>query len=613
MLTKTIGDIGRHWRILFLTSLLYTVITVMLLTPVVSLLFHVFIRFSGKSVLADQDMLFFLLDPIGWIGLVVVGTFWLGIVVLGQAAQMAILAAPDDTKTGVVESLRFAMAHAWQINQVTARLIIRTALLVVPFLGMAAIIYSLLLTKFDINYYLQEKPPEFILAVAAGIVLAIALSMLLLRCFSSWVFALPLVLFEDVPARKTLQESRSRVEGSRIRIILLFAGWLVGGLGLSAVATSLVIWLGPIIVPGATSSLSVLVVALGIFLMIWMIVHLLISMISSTTFSALLLNLYREVACGGGEIDVSKLSLHSLAQPVSKIRITGKRLVFGCLLGLAGATATGILAMNSVRLDDDVTIIAHRGASATAPENTLASMRQAITEQTDWVEIDIQETSDDKIVVFHDSDFMKLANVNLKIWDATLDDLGKIDIGSHKSPEFKDERVPTLDELLTTCKGKAGVVIELKYYGHDKNLEQRALDIVDAHNMSSEVMYMSLNLDAIVKMKQLNPECRAGLLLSVLSGDIQNTEADFLAVNAMFVNRSFIQTAHASGKDVYVWTVNDAVTMSRMIGIGVDGLITDKPGLARSVLAERAKLNPAERLLLELSEAFNVAPVGTEQ
>ena len=147
----------------------------------------------------------------------------------------------------------------------------------------------------------------------------------------------------------------------------------------------------------------------------------------------------------------------------------------------------------------------------------------------------------------------------------------------------------------------------------DKDLEQRVLDIVNAHGMESDVMYMSLNLNAATKMKQLAPNCRVGLLMSVLGGKIQNIQADFLAVNAMFVNRSFIQRAHASGKEVYVWTVNDAVTMSRMIGIGVDGLITDKPDLARRVLAERSTLNPAERLLLELSETFGVTPVVTEQ
>ncbi len=377
--------------------------------------------------------------------------------------------------------------------------------------------------------------------------------------------------------------------------------------------TSLLIWLGRWMIPDTVTSLSLLVINLGIFLLIWTLSNLFIQMVSSSLFAALWLNLYRAIGCNDEKFVFPSSNSSVLSDAKGGIRLTAKSLIAGSLVGLAAAAIIGIWTLESIRLVDDVEIIAHRGASADAPENTLAAMRQAIDYGTDWVEIDVQETSDDQVVVFHDSDFMKLANVDLKIWDATMADLESIDIGSHKDPAFHAERVPTLAELLTVCKDKTKVVIELKYYGHDKDLEQRVLNIVNGHDMSSDVMYMSLNINAVNKIKQLDPNCRAGLLLSVLGGKIQDTKADFLAVNAMFVNRSFIQRAHASGKEVYVWTINDAVTMSRMIGIGVDGLITDKPDLARRVLAERSTLNPAERLLLELSETFGVAPVITDQ
>ena len=89
---------------------------------------------------------------------------------------------------------------------------------------------------------------------------------------------------------------------------------------------------------------------------------------------------------------------------------------------------------------------------------------------------------------------------------------------------------------------------------------------------------------------------------------MKNNNADFLAVNAAFADRRLIQSAHAAGKQVYVWTVNDASTMSVMMSRGVDGLITDEPALARSVLAWRVEMSPAERLLLELAGVMGVAP-----
>ena len=87
--------------------------------------------------------------------------------------------------------------------------------------------------------------------------------------------------------------------------------------------------------------------------------------------------------------------------------------------------------------------------------------------------------------MFHDSDLKKLAGLDLKIWDATMADLKNIDIGSWFIPEFRNQRVPTLAQVLDVCRDKIGVDIELKYYGHDQNLEQRVIDIVEAHGMAA--------------------------------------------------------------------------------------------------------------------------------
>ena len=621
-LRAVVRDFGQHWPQLFLTIGVYNVIAVVLLTPLLALLSQILLRLSGKPVLADQDILFFLLQPAGWICAVTLGALWLCIIVLGQVALIGILAAPrfsndsdsdQDTKLGTVSAIQFALSQTWQVSQITAWVIIRVGLLATPFLAIAGITYFFLLSEFDINFYLQAKPPKFIVAVGIGLALLITFIILLLRFLAGWLFALPMVLFENTPISKALQESSRRTHGLRSQIIRVVSIWLGTGLGLSAMTTSLLLLFGRLIIPDAASSLGLLVISLGIFVLIWTVVHILIQMTSSGLFASLWWNLYREFGCN------DRIAAFGVHKPTTsrtrndRFRITGTRLIVVSMLGLITAACIGIWTLNSVRLDDDVDIIAHRGASADAPENTLAAMNQAIEYSTDWVEIDVQQTGDGEVVVFHDSDFMKLANNNLKIWDATMSDLENIDIGSHKDPIFSMERVPTLSQLLTTCKGKTGVVIELKYYGHDDDLEQQVLNIVNAHDMSSDVMYMSLNLNAVGKMKQLAPDCRAGLLMSVIGGSIDNTKADFLAVNAMFIDRAFIQRAHASGKDVFVWTVNDAVTMSRMISLGADGIITDRPDLARRVLTERAKMNPAERLLLQLSETFGIRPVVTEQ
>jgi glycerophosphoryl diester phosphodiesterase len=238
----------------------------------------------------------------------------------------------------------------------------------------------------------------------------------------------------------------------------------------------------------------------------------------------------------------------------------------------------------------------------------MAAVRRAIGDGADWVEIDVQETADGEVVVFHDSDFMRLAGKDLKIWDATMKDLKDLDIGSWFAPEFRAERVPTLAEVLDECKGRIRVNIELKYYGHDKDLERRVANIVESCDMASDVVLMSLESVAVRKMKSIRPDWKIGQLMSVSVGNPERIPADFLAVNAACVNRSTIRDAHRNAMEVYVWTVDDAPTMSTMISRGVDGLLTNKPALARSVLRQRAKMSAPERVLLELAAILGVVP-----
>jgi glycerophosphoryl diester phosphodiesterase len=131
--------------------------------------------------------------------------------------------------------------------------------------------------------------------------------------------------------------------------------------------------------------------------------------------------------------------------------------------------------------------------------------------------------------------------------------------------------------------------------------------------MESEVVAMSLKMDGVRKMKSIRSDWEVGLLMSVFAGDLKRIEADFLAVNAGFASQRLIRDAHDSDKEVYVWTVNDAPTMSAMISHGVDGLLTDKPALARSVLRQRAQMSAPERLLLELAGMLGTVPQIGEQ
>jgi glycerophosphoryl diester phosphodiesterase len=112
----------------------------------------------------------------------------------------------------------------------------------------------------------------------------------------------------------------------------------------------------------------------------------------------------------------------------------------------------------------------------------------------------------------------------------------------------------------------------------------------------------------VKKAKSLRPQWKVGLLTAVAFGDLTEMEADFLAVNAKIGTRRFIRRAHDRNKEVYIWTVNDPISMSVFVGRGADALITDEPALARDVFHLRSALSSFERLLLELAHLFGVQP-----
>jgi glycerophosphoryl diester phosphodiesterase len=596
------------WRPLALTDIAWKIVAFVALTPLVTLFFRARLAMSGQTVAADQDVLLIFLQPAGFVSAIVIGGLLLAIVALEQAALMAVVYAHlAGRRVAPVVALRFALAHAWPVLRLAGRMVGVTLLVAAPFLAALGLTYLGLLGDHDINFYLKERPPAFLTAAGIGGAVAVALTATLLRLFTGWLYALPLVLFEGVSPARALRASRDRARGHRTVLLAWIAGWALAVAAVSAAATSATIGLARLVVPRAVDSVVLLTIAIGTTLLAWALVNLLVNLLGNTSAAVVLLTLYRERG-GAAGVEASRVTRFERDSPRAVFTLTPRRLTRWAVVGLLAAIGVGAVAVHTARLDDNVQVAAHRGSSKAAPENSLSAVKQAITDGADWVEIDVQETADGEVVVFHDSDFMKLAGVGTKIWDATLADLQTIDIGSRFSPAFGAERVPTLAAMLDACKGRVGVLIELKYYGHDKQLEEKVARLVDERGMAPQVALMSLKVDAVRKMKALRPDWRVGLLMSVAAGNLQASGADFLAVNAAFATRRFVRTAHRQGTKVYVWTVDDASTMSAMMGRGVDGVITNRPALAKAVIAQRAGLSPALRLLLELADVLGVKP-----
>lgn len=590
-------DFRRTWPQLFLLSLAARVAVAVLLLPGLALVLRFVLSGQGRAALSDEEILYFFVSPAGIVTLLVVGGAGIGVALVEQAGLMTVgFGAVENRRVSWHAALWFVMRRLPPILLLGGHILARVLMLAAPILLLLGLLYRVFLGEYDINYYLTERPSEFVWAATIAGVMIAALGTLIVARLLAWMYALPVVLFEERRPRAALRESAAVAHGGRWEIFRWIAAWLALGWLASLVLTWLSGFAGQLIVPQASHSLALVAFTIGAVGVVSITANLVLSLLSAALFALIIVRLYR-LRSGSGSLPAVLAGSASLGEAL-EVRVPKTGLLWGSGLALIAASLIAWILVSSLRFEDDTVVIAHRGAASHAPENTLASVYRAIEAGTDFVEIDVQETADGDVVVFHDSDFMKTAGSPLKLWNARRSDLDTLDIGSWFDAAFAGERVPTLEDVLLATRGRAKVNIELKYYGHDRNLERKVVDIVEQSGMAPDVVVMSLKYDKVQKIRSLRPSWTYGLLTSVNLGDPTRFDVAFLAVNASLATRRFVRRAHGAGRLVYAWTVNDPFAMSAMMSRGVDGIITDDPGLARRVLQLRSELSPVERLLV---------------
>lgn len=280
--------------------------------------------------------------------------------------------------------------------------------------------------------------------------------------------------------------------------------------------------------------------------------------------------------------------------------------LLGLFLAMSGfflfdAAYNGNFISKSVAVQTRIT--AHRGSSSGAPENTMAALEKAVEEMADRAEIDVQETADGVIVLCHDTSLKRVAGINKKVSDLTLEQIKKLDVGSWFSSEYQGEQIPTLEEVMEYAKGKIDLNIEIKNLGNSSGLPEKVIELVEKYEMQEQCVITSTNRFYLKRVKDVNPEIRTGYIISAAYGNFYSDDfIDLISIRSSFVTERMIESAHEAGKAVHAWTVNGKVEMERLKQLGVDDMITDRPVLAREILyGEEAKANLLEYLRLVLT------------
>lgn len=257
----------------------------------------------------------------------------------------------------------------------------------------------------------------------------------------------------------------------------------------------------------------------------------------------------------------------------------------------------------NVAIFHETKVMAHRGASTEAPENTMAAFQKAIDDMADYIELDVQLTNNGEVIVMHDSNAYRTTGVDANIVNMTYKEVKTLDAGSWFSDEYVGENVPSLKEVLELTQGKIKLNIELKPADNDTALAKNTVRLIEKYNMVNDCVITSFSESALKAVKTYNQEIKVGYILSAAYGDFYDMKnVDFFSVNAAFLSKRTIDAIHNSGKRVYAWTVNNKESIKNLTNKGVDGIITDNPVLARETIYSR---DTSETIINMIRYVFN--------
>ncbi|MFU8811834.1 MAG: glycerophosphodiester phosphodiesterase [Balneolaceae bacterium] len=242
-------------------------------------------------------------------------------------------------------------------------------------------------------------------------------------------------------------------------------------------------------------------------------------------------------------------------------------------------------------------VIAHRGASHYAPENTMTAFRLAHEMKADMIELDVSLTSDGVPVVLHDSTLNRTTTGSGPVMEHTLQHIQSLDAGRWFSPAHAGERVPTLEEVLAWAKDTISLNIEIKREAITDQPEggvvQKVLDLVRAHGMERHVILSGFDYRTVEQIKAYGPEISAALLYdrdqardNGLIDQVRACRADGMNLHSSQVNSKWLREAKKHRVPVWVYTVNRRGRMKKLIRKGVSGIFTNRPDLLREVVLE---------------------------
>ena len=412
------------------------------------------------------------------------------------------------------------------------------------------------------------------------------------------MFAINYMTYDGTNITDSLRRSRSMIKDRLFRTLLTMVCWNVVIMAAIFVIYMVVL----LIVCGGVTILDMADIGMAVYLSVFRVFITIIKIVLTVvaipvTYGVITSLFYRYRCDSGNELNMGEITEGIIQKKHRRKKTKTHGNIFYQMAALAVSLvflAVDVLYLvdafdnspfDRVELLHETKVMAHRGSSYNAPENTMAAFENAVAATADYIELDVHETRDGVIVVIHDSNLKRTTGFNGNVWDYDYDRIRQLDAGSWFDSEFSDCYIPTLDEVMEYTRGKIKLNIEIKLSKKEPDLVSGVAELIEKHHYENDCCVTSMNYDALCQIKAINPEIETGYVLTVAYGEYYKLDnVDVISIDSSYVNKSTVDTIHNYGKKVFAWTVNSDSKARKLAAIGVDAIITDNPAMGREAV-----------------------------
>ena len=568
-------------------EVLFRVLAFLVLFPIIAWAEKLWLVGNKTNVIAWYNVGSFIRNPISWIVLI----FMIGVIVWGTMVEQfslfdALHASKYGQKRTVRQMIAAGVSRCFDRSKAGNWLFIPYVILILRFgtlTGDISGVASVISIPGFILEDFSKRPWEGAL-FACFQVIAIYL-------FIRWIYAVPVMIEEDeISFRSACRKSAAMTKGKHtIKLALTVIQWSLLIIFFYYAGTAVIIleWylLSMWLLRGAVDPLTVFFKAR--FVPVSLIFYLMILWIATPIiFAAFQCSYYRRKKQLKEEVrQYSEPTQYFKKYPVLKWWLIA---VCAVSIFFSGPQRFDQI---SWMLNTDYgmsMIMAHRGFSAQAPENTIPAFQKCIDNGFSAAELDVQMLADGTIVVMHDDNLKRTTGLDKNVWEVTYNDIKDLDNGSFFDSSFAGTTIPTLDDVIRLAgrgKNKLYLNIEIKRNGHDDGIVEKVVEIIKKNNYMDYCDVTSQDYETLEEVKSTYPKILTAYTSAIGIGDIDSLDAaDIISIQETFATYENIDRIHKAGKKVFVWTVNEEETMKTLISLNVDAILTNDPVLCRSVI-----------------------------